>query len=652
MRNAIIFSTLVAITCNAIAINIHVCQECLETPQYKTINAALAAANSGDTLKVHWEGEEYSTYSEHVVIQKNVTLTSDWTPSSDPDERPMVCYELTVGNEEEIIRVDVSDVTISNLRIQSSIGLTPSTGDELNMTCDAGIYMKSGNGTISNCRITRCRVGILLESTIAPYLNNVIDSCEIGVMTTDRWRAPDQSFVHDGNFFGIVQIDPVRTAAAYPVGAYQPDRITNCTIARNRFYGIVLRGGTMAHVENNRIVWNGTDATIENSNHYGDGGILCLFTSAEMAQTDVEVQSPMILSNTIYGNDGYQVCVITDDPGREPRSIANAPVLMSNIIGPDTMNYPTGTPSSAPNWLVSCTSESTNAASTPQHGSAPIMAFNNLYRPGATGPDTTYFAHPGNPTPTRTPTSGTPTSPPSPTATPSPTGTLYTPSYSWTPTPGPGTPGHGTRTPAPAYTARPTFTPTPTGTPPTPTAGPYRIDAATWSIHNTFGDPKFVGGDTIEDFDFHLKDPVFQMTPTPNDSRSVAYDSGGFRLNPGHTQSNASPDIGQVDIGAHYPSIVPAVTDLSCRYESGTWAVQWTNPDRYPDNALYSDFAGIAFYFGQSPPRSVTILSQLYLDPCSEYVFTSHPSGANRFGVATYNASGSLSAIVWQELCN
>ncbi len=613
---------------------------------YTSINAALAAADPYDTLLIHWESGN-PEYNEHVQITKIITLTSDWTPGSDPMNRPVI--QCSLSTYDEVVSIEVDNVTVSNLRIKTSVSIPAVSGDDINMTGghQAGVRVKNDNCTVSCCEVTRCRIGVYLDSTI----NVSIDSCTIGRLTSVRWEPP-VSVTHDGNFFGIVQLEPSRSTAAFPVGEYKSNRITNCTIARNRFYGVVLRGGSMATVQNNLIVWNGTNAEFSSANHWGDGGILCLFTSDEMSGTDVELQSPMITSNTIYGNDGFQVCVITDDPGREPRDIANAPVLMSNIIGPDTLTYDTGSPTpiptSAPNWLVSCTSESSYAAMTPQHGSAPIMAFNNLYRPGATGADTMYFAHPGNPTSTP----GAPTSTPTPTQTPTPTGTQYTPVYAF------NTPSsYSTPTIAPTYTPWPTPAPTsPPGSPTfTPTAAPFKMDASTWSTKNGFGDPRFVGGDTVEDFDFHLKDPVFQMTPTPNDPRSAAYDTSGFRLNPGITQSNQSPDIGQVDIGAHYPSNVPAVSNVSCApYGQYGATVTWNNPERYPDDSLFSDLAGNIFYFGhRNQSRIVSIVSRVYLEPMETYTFTSPPTlDTNVLGVAVYNTSGTNSSTVWVDMCN
>ncbi len=393
----------------------------------------------------------------------------------------------------------------------------------------------------------------------------------------------------------------------------------------------------MATVENNLIVWNGTDSEFTSTNHYGDGGILCLFTHGEMLATEVTLQSPLITSNTIYGNDGFQVCVITDDPGREPREIANAPVFMSNLIGPDTMTYPSGTPTSVPHWLVSCTSESAAAASTPQHGSAPVMAFNNLFRPEATGSDRMYFAHPANPTPTPDLSTHTPT----PTITPTPAGTLSL----------------NTRTPAPLFTAIPTRTSTPTpfpGSPTiTPTFKPYRMDAETRSIRNTFGDPKIVGGSTVETFDFHLQDPVFQMTPTPLATRSVCYDHGGFQLNPGITQASQVPDIDQSDVGMHFAPNVPPVSQIQCFPPGvGQMRITWQNPEYYPDSSLL-DIAGVIFYFGYDDQSEITINHQTYLDPCDEYVITSIPAlNTNVAGVALFNTVGTLSSIVWVELCD
>ncbi len=609
---------------------------------YHTINAALAAADPGDTLLIHWESETLSTYLEHVEITKNITLTSTWTPGSDPDERPTI--QCSLSSYDDVILIQSENVTVSNLRIRTTSLIPAATGDETAMEDQAGIRVQSNNCTISHCAVTCCRVGIRLEGT----LNVDVDSCVVGRLTSQRWEAPTSN-AHDGNFFGIVQVEPARTASAYPVGTYKSNRITNCTIARNRFYGVVLRGGSMATVHNNLIVWNGTNTQIpSSSNHYGDGGILCLFTSGEMTGTDVEMQSPMITSNTIYGNDGFQVCVLTLDPGREPRQIANAPILMSNIIGPDTLTYSTAEtpiPTSAPNWLISCTSESTTAA-TPQHGSAPIMAFNNLYRPNASGSERMYFAHPGNPTPTP----GAPTSTPAPTRTPTPTGTQYTPSYTFSTPSSYDTPTHG-----PTHAAIPTRTPTPSGSPTfTPTAGPYKMDAATWSTKNVLGDPRFVGGDSVENFDFHLRDPVFQMTPTPNDPRSVCYDTGGFRLNPGITQENLSPDIGQVDIGAHFVPNVPSVSSMGCSVSGGQQGVliTWVNPTRYADNSLFSDHAGNILYcaYFDSKPET-TILSQVILDPCQSYTVFEPPRDTNKIGVRVFNTAGAQSPIMWVDLC-
>jgi hypothetical protein len=49
----------------------------------------------------------------------------------------------------------------------------------------------------------------------------------------------------------------------------------------------------------------------------------------------------LILSNTMYGNDGFQVCILTKDVTLNPRQIVNAPLLISNIIGPNPFLEPT-----------------------------------------------------------------------------------------------------------------------------------------------------------------------------------------------------------------------------------------------------------------------------------------------------------------------
>ena len=137
---------------------------------YTTINAALTAADPGDTLLIHWESPEDSVYAEHVVIHKELTLTSDWTPGSNPAERPLIRYNLSTSNE--VISIQSEYVTVSNLRIENASPFQAATGDDLMMSEDAGISVINNNCAISHCAITRCRVGILLykviNSTFAP----------------------------------------------------------------------------------------------------------------------------------------------------------------------------------------------------------------------------------------------------------------------------------------------------------------------------------------------------------------------------------------------------------------------------------------------------------------------------------------------------
>ena len=233
------------------------------------IGEALTAASNGDTIQIIWEGQ-HSIYPEHVAIDKQIMLTTDWDPiTTDYEYCPMIIspYTPTPGTPTpgtptptpaEIIAVTEDNACISKLRIQRSPPLpTASPSDETDMTSEAGIRITASGCTVDRCQIQKCRVGILIDGG----LDNQIEFCEIGDLREQaEWHGPNPG-AHPGNFFGVVQIEPSRYSSSYPVGSYHPNEIVNCKISRNRYYGIVLRGGSLARVRNNLIVWNGNFPT-------------------------------------------------------------------------------------------------------------------------------------------------------------------------------------------------------------------------------------------------------------------------------------------------------------------------------------------------------------------------------------------------------
>jgi parallel beta-helix repeat protein len=624
-------------------------REVCATCTYTTITDALTAASDGDTIQVDWESAIVSVYNEKLSISKEITLTSDQHPTGDDYETcPIITY--TLGENDNIITVNHENVTISNLRVRAQPLSGQGSDDAVNMTHQAGIRIDNGDCTIRNCQIQACRAGILISES----LNNKIDRCELGKLRENsEWTPPDEYGSHPGNFFGIVQFEPPRSTLGSSTGSYRGNEISNCRISRNRFYGIVLRGGSMATVRNNLIVWNGTGTELS-GDHYGDGGILCLFDSNEMSATDVLISSPLVMSNTVYGNDGYQVCVITDNSDLKPTDIRNAPIIMSNILGPSP--FIDQVSRCVP--IVSCSSESEGAQVTPQYGSAPIMAFNDLYEatPGC------YFLNPAQTpytaTPTFTPSGPTMTPTPAPSIS-TPTGTMpptsvYTPPWEWTNTP---TGTHApTSTPQPWYTRVPTFAPTPST--PLPTETPfysfkaYVMESEGWSILNNFGDPKFVAGDQISNFDFHLQDP---LNPTPGATpspRSACINRGGLNLDPGITRADDYPDVDQVDIGMHFRSVVPSVSRLEIRNSGASQTLQWTQPTHYADGRLFSDLIGNILSFGEydSQTGEIAVIRSKFMDPCSSCEFAIVPPGCTHVGISVYNARGDQSQIIWVEL--
>ncbi|MCD4653787.1 right-handed parallel beta-helix repeat-containing protein, partial [bacterium] len=312
-----------------------VCQECdpLWTNTYGTIEAAILAADPGDTIKIHAEeypagSEHIVQYSEHVVIDKQLTITS---PSEHVDYGWPVVRISNFDTLNEVVKITLSGAgsEISNLNIWGPVyggtGYTDCTecdSDPIDcMDQRAGIRIEGDDCSVDNCRIIFCMTGIYVES-----MGNIISGCQVG----DRWwrkTTLDEyvyeeywTFFHDGddvfnrgNGFGIVQIEPTWEQQSGELYLDRPiTEIVDCTIRSNRYYGLVLTNGSHAHVAHNIIAWNG-DQDVIMSQGIPDktGGILSLFTGAQIQANDNKLQAPTILSNTIYGNKGYQIGIFT-----------------------------------------------------------------------------------------------------------------------------------------------------------------------------------------------------------------------------------------------------------------------------------------------------------------------------------------------------
>ncbi len=608
-----------------------VCKFCPDQ-EYEFIDDALDDAVTGATILIKWEGLPDSIYSEDLLIEKQITLTSDGIGH----DLPIIEADINDNNLDAIIEVTCDGVTISNLKIRNSNPYyqsgastpTPNAGDETLMSTEAGILIESGACEVSNCIITRCRVGVLLSPEDSQdVIGNVISGCRIGGIDDGldpHWNFPLPDGVHEGNFFGVVHYAPYREPSDVVFTtnySYAPDEIVNCIIQGNRFYGVVLRNGSQAYVTNNLIIWNGDERALENDHHFGDGGILSLFTSSEISTgtgDNVEVQSPKIFSNTIFGNNGYQVCVVSESD--DYRDISNIPVIMNNNIGPNPFWEATATPGAGgfPH-LVSCTSESSDSQTTLQYGSAPILAFNNVYRDTSAGLAKNYYLHP-----------------------------LQTQLPTFTPTP-------------PSYTPPPTPTPPPPpatfvfNTPePTRAALPYQIHLTTWTVNDIYEPHGFMGGTEPSEFDFHLSNPEFQPTPTVTASpRSACLNTGPFDLEPGQTQENAVPDTGWVDLGRHIKPDVPPVENMAIVYGLNPVPVIWDLPTHYSDDRLFDDIQGNILHWGQVAVRNGPIIpvgNPVYITLCEQILISSGdiPPSANRIGIAVYNNRGESSPTEWK----
>jgi parallel beta-helix repeat protein len=712
-KTVLIISTSLLLVVGVYAQTTHqVCQECGPYPhQYTTITAAIAAAQPGDIINI-WGEETYSgseiiyEYEEYLEITKQLTLTCEnplptlgypiithaFTGSPPPD----AIIHIQSGADETVIRhVNIRGPVTGEITYCGT--LQPLTPDDPLSCMDTrtGIRIDADDCTVYDVSITRCMTGIYMTGT-----GNYINGNHIGdwYWTSDYpnpfdgleayWSRTNNLLTihHPGNGFGIVAVEPDWTM---PQGrqyeSRTQNRITDNIIRSNRYWGVVLTNGSRAEVAHNIIAWNG-DYSVDNdwtAIPDKSGGLLSLFTQAQISNisNDNKLQCPVVRSNNIYGNKGYQVGVFTGAPGagdERCKRIYNSPVIMSNIIGVEEDMPPVMTPSQY-DFLISAgpTPERTNTptpqtiitpatpipTATPEpcnpdypfYGSGPIFAWNNYHDPTDGHQRRMYHPMQYDRWPpavyTFTPTPTEPTNTP-------------TPSPTWTPVPTVMPTGMPTITPFPTITA---------------TQGPgyYNMNDRNWEIPGMKEDPRFVGWVSPTpglppEYDWHLHDyqtidPTVTQTPqVATITPSQCFNRGGIELNPGTTRADGMRDTGFVDMGRHIREPVPLVENVTFdtselpRYEL---TIEWDIPDYYPDGTLFHfyDIGGHILYWGMIDPESqpgnpVTkpIGQPVYLDASTTWftfdIRTVPPREATHIGIIIYTVRLTESEIEWLEI--
>ncbi|HPQ41817.1 MAG TPA: right-handed parallel beta-helix repeat-containing protein, partial [bacterium] len=707
MRNIITILTFLLIygSSSTLATTIIVCQDC-GVGDFDNISDAILAATTGDTINVIAEetfpGSGVTlTYNEHVLIDKQIFLTC-LEPLSNAGN-PSITGSFTSDNEVIRITATGAGTHIKNIDIHGPVGdNTQCATDPLDCLMDrAGIRIEADNCTLENCRIIRCFSGIVVgDYSQQTGRSTSIIGCTVGDIWTefynDEWQLEAywtqshyydgigfQPIIHPGNGFGIVAVETDWTAPASGYESIEPMEIVDCTIQSNRYYGVVLTNGSKAQVNHNIIAFNGDfTATVSGTVPDKTGGLLSLFTHAQITDSnnDNKLQSPVIRSNNIYGNKGYQIGIFTEHSDK--RKIWNSPVLMSNTIGIEPGSPPI-TSTDQFDFLICCgptpdlpptpppTHTPTPGGSTPTntplptnapgwfsynyHGSGPILAWNNLnditagrkrriYHPMQ--PDTEPPAVAFTPVPTDTPPGPSPT--PAPTDTPPHTPTAL--SIEPTPT---GIPWSPSPTPVHTYT---------------PAADYYRANSRGWLIMPRSEDPHFAGWVTPTPegppyYDWRVLD--YNVSPTPT-APSINLNHGGFNLNPGAATSSMYPDTGFVDLGLHVQSDLPPVEYLSATYRVEELILTWYMPVYYPDGSLINpyDIAGTIVTWGKKeqispggggfiqPIEKITVIGEpIYLDGQTQRYDTEelYP-GATHMGVRIYSTRGMESALEWTEI--
>ena len=116
---------------------------------YTTIQSAIDAANSGDTVFVYT-----GVYYENIVIEKTIKL--------DGENRNKTIIDGM--NDNIVIHIVSDNITVSGFSIKNSGGLKD----------NAAMYIHSDNTTISTCIIYRSRTGIKINNSSTTKIDNCI----------------------------------------------------------------------------------------------------------------------------------------------------------------------------------------------------------------------------------------------------------------------------------------------------------------------------------------------------------------------------------------------------------------------------------------------------------------------------------------------
>jgi nitrous oxidase accessory protein len=226
----------------------------------QSIAAAIGAARPGDTVRV-----EKGNYSEHIVIDKPLTLQGSGHPSIDGQ------------NSGDVIRVRASDVTIQGFIVRNS-------GSDLSAQ-NAGVYIEPGanRATVQDCELVYNLFGVWLEnSKDSQVLRNVITG------KRDLLSAARGNGIQVYNTTGARILD------------------NNISYTRDGIYvdisnNALFRGNKIHHVRYGTHYMNTNNSTWENNQSYLNRGGLAL----------MEVRNLTVRNNAAWGNEDHGIMLRT-----------------------------------------------------------------------------------------------------------------------------------------------------------------------------------------------------------------------------------------------------------------------------------------------------------------------------------------------------
>jgi uncharacterized repeat protein (TIGR01451 family) len=315
---AILLGAMVVVPPSAQGAELHVCSTCT----YTTIQAAITAATSGDTIKV-----AQGTYTENLSVNEAITLLGGYSPPDWTTRGPASSTVINGNGSGTVIFVQLANATIDNFKITGGSGYYKGGG--FNRSRGGGIYIEGGEPTISNNIIQGNWAaeggGICIDNSLdggskQPQIIGNTISGNTAVRTTNwGWGGGIATCLTSPS----IKNNTISNNTAYWGGGlmiawYSGAIVENNTITGNQALGSEGVGGAFFIEDSSAFIKNNVIAS-NVAQRYGDGIYIVKYTTTP--------PQSQIVNNTIvankYSDSGTHEGIVVRDL---------SPIIRNNIV--------------------------------------------------------------------------------------------------------------------------------------------------------------------------------------------------------------------------------------------------------------------------------------------------------------------------------